>query len=351
MSDPLLVYGATGFTGRLVVQALLARGLRPLLAGRNRMRLEKMAGPLALDYRVAEVTDASALAALLTDIRVVVLTAGPFSQTATPMLTACLAAGAHYLDLTGECMVFDALSQFSRQAHARGCMVMPGCGFDVVATDCLACHVSGRLGDASQLAIGISGLNTATRGSLRTIAAQAGRPVLTRRHGALTAVEPGVVRRPFDFGCGARWSTAVTWGDVITAFHSTGIPDITVYFEETAPLVAMLTAGRTFGPLLQTAAAQAWLRAHADLFPEGPTRSEQRVHGCTIVAEAAAEDGRRVGSRLKTPEAYSFSAETVATIAQRALSGDTESGFHTPGRVYGADFVLQFTGVTREDVY
>jgi short subunit dehydrogenase-like uncharacterized protein len=360
MPDPLLVYGATGFTGRLVVDALLARGLRPVLAGRSRPRLEEMSAALDLPHRVGEIDNSNTIASLLTDIDVVLLAAGPFSQTAVPMMSACLEAGVHYLDLTGECKVFDALSHSGRTAVARGCMVMPGCGFDVVATDCLARHVATRLDGASQLAIGISGLNTATRGSLRTIAEQAGQPIVTRRRGSLASVEPGVMRRQFAYGCGDGWSTAVTWGDVVTAFHSTGIPDITVYFEETAPLVAMLTAGRTFGPLLQTGLAQSWLRAHAELFPDGPrtvagsdfsgTIRGQATDGCTIVAEATTADARLVSSRLKTPDAYSFSAQSAATIAQRALAGDTEAGFQTPARVYGADFVMQFAGVTREDL-
>jgi short subunit dehydrogenase-like uncharacterized protein len=158
------------------------------------------------------------------------------------------------------------------------------------------------------------------------------------------------VRRHFDYGDGDRWSTAITWGDVVSAFHTTGIPNIDVFFEETVPLVNMLTAGRTFGPLLQTPLAQAWLRAHVDLFPDGPTRTERAVHGCVIVAEARGTDGEMVVSRLKTPEAYSFSATTAAALAALAVDGDIEPGFQTPARVYGADFVMQFAGVVREDV-
>ena len=149
MSDPLLVYGATGFTGRLVVDALLARGIRPILGGRNRERLEHAAGALNLEYRVASVSDANALAALLSDLDVLLLAAGPFSQTAVPIVQACLASGVHYLDVTGECAVFESIAQFGGAAATRHCMVMPGCGFDVVASDCLARHVSQRQASSS----------------------------------------------------------------------------------------------------------------------------------------------------------------------------------------------------------
>jgi short subunit dehydrogenase-like uncharacterized protein len=347
-SDPLLIYGATGYTGALVVEAALARGLRPILGGRNKVRLEELARVHGLEFRAALLTDAAAVARLLTDVNIVLLTAGPFSETAVPMVDACLRRGIHYLDLTGECAVIDALSYRGAEARRRACMVMPGCGFDVVASDCLASHVSARLRGASRLAIGLSGLVTPTRGSLRTMAEQAGLAVRTLRDGRFVSVPPGTLRRRFDYGHGDGWSTAVSWGDIATAYHTTGIPNVEVYFEETTTFRAMLFAGRTLGPFLQLPLAQAYMKAHAPLFPEGPTATERAVHTCVIVAEARAGRGEQVTSRLRTPEAYSMSAQTASAIAQRALRGDVEPGFQTPARVYGCDFILQFQGVVRE---
>jgi short subunit dehydrogenase-like uncharacterized protein len=348
-SDPLLIYGATGYTGRLVVEAALGRGLRPILAGRNAATLEELSRRHHLEYRVGPLTSPDAITRLLKDIKVVLLAAGPFSVTALPTVTACLRRGIHYLDLTGECAVIERLSRLGDEAKQRNCMVMPGCGFDVVASDCLASHVSQRLPRASHLAIGLSGLVTPTRGSLRTIAEQAGMAVRTRRNGRFSSVPPAALRRRFDYGRGDGWSSAVTWGDVASAFHTTGIPNIDVYFEETPAFRTMLLAGRTFGPWFQLPLAQSWLKAHAELFPEGPTATERAVHSCVIVAEAESRDSRRV-SRQRTPEAYSLSAQTAAAIAQRAIGDDVECGFQTPARVYGADFILEFDGVTREDL-
>src|SRR4030095_16958798 len=131
-SDPLLVYGATGYTGRLIVDAAVRRGLRPILAGRDRERLEALASDCRCDYRVASLTDETALNAALHDVQAVLLTAGPFSETAMPMVTACVRAGVHYLDVTGECAVIERLLARSGEARRGNCMVMPGCGFDVV---------------------------------------------------------------------------------------------------------------------------------------------------------------------------------------------------------------------------
>ena len=349
-SDALLIYGATGFTGGLVVEAARARGLRPVLGGRNRVRLEALAASTGLEYRVAPLTDPDALERSLEAVDVALLVAGPFSETAPPMLEACLRTGTHYLDLTGECAAIEATLGKSAAARRCGRMVMPGCGFDIVASDCLASHVNRRLPGAEHLVIGLSGLVTPTRGSLRTIVEHAGMAVRTRRAGRFAAVPPAALRRRFDFGRGDGWSSAVTWGDVVTAFLTTGIPNIEVYFEETPAFRAMLLAGRTFGPLLQAPAAQAWMKAHAQFLPEGPSAAERAHHTCVVVAEAESADGRRAVSRLHTPEAYSLSAQTATAIAARALGGDVEAGFQTPARVYGADFILEFAGVSREDL-
>jgi short subunit dehydrogenase-like uncharacterized protein len=349
-SDPLLVYGATGYTGRLVVERATARGLRPILAGRSAARLEALASSYGCEFAAVPLTDTAALERLLRRVRVAILAAGPFSDTAIPMSSACLRAGTHYLDLTGECAVIESLFTHSEAARRRECMLMPGCGFDVVASDCLAAHVARRLPGASHLALGLSGLVTPTRGSLRTIAEHAGLGVRVRRGGEFAYVPPGTLRRRFDYGRGTGWSDAVTWGDVATAFHTTGIPNVEVYFEETPTFSAMLIAGRTLGPLLQAPMAQTWLKAHAQLFPEGPTATERAVHSCVVVAEARVDNGRTAVARLRTPEAYTFSAHSVVAIAERVMAGDVEFGCQTPGRVYGADFALGVDSVTREDL-
>src|SRR5262249_1367891 len=230
-ADPLLVYGATGYTGRLAVEALIGRGIHPILAGRNQARLEALASELGCDYRTAALRPEE-LSGLLRDVGVVLLAAGPFSATAAPMVDACLKAGVHYLDLTGECDVIHALSRRSHDARRQKCMIMPGCGFDVVASDCLAGHVATGVPRAAHHAIGLAGLVTPTRGSLRTIAEGAGVGVRIRRNGILTSVPPGALRRRFDYQSipsETGWSSAVTWGDVASAFHTTGIPNITVY--------------------------------------------------------------------------------------------------------------------------
>ena len=350
MSDALLIYGATGFTGKLITTAAVALGLRPVLGGRDEAKLARSAAGLGLEYRVAPLSDGERLLAALRDIEVVMHAAGPFSETAPPMVDACLRACAHYLDISGEVPVIERLVRRHQEARRRRIMVMPAVGFDVVPSDCLAAHVANRLPGAERLTIGISGLKFATRGSAKTMAEHAGCGVVVRRDGTITSVPPGALWRPFDYGVGPRRSLNISWGDVSSAFYTTGIPNIDVYFEATPTLHAMLLASRYLGWMLGTAPWQMWLKACADALPEGQTEAERAATEMVIVAEVENREGRRAVARLRTPEAYTFTGNSAAAIAQRALRGDRENGFQTPGRVYGPDFVLSFNGVHREDL-
>jgi short subunit dehydrogenase-like uncharacterized protein len=350
MSDPLLIYGATGYTGRLITAAAVALGLRPVLCGRNEAKLEASAAALGLEHRVAAITEPDRLAAVLCGIEVVLHAAGPFSATSRPMVDACLRSGAHYLDIAGEVLVLDALVRRDAEARARQIMIMPAVGFDVVPSDCLAAHVARRLPGASRLAIGLSGLRFATRGSAKTLAEHAGYGVLVRRDGLITPVPSGALSRVFDYGAGPRPSLNISWGDVASAFYTTGIPNIEVYFEATPMLHAMLLASRYLGGILSTGPWQTWLKAWAGILPEGRSADERAASAMVIVAEADDGARRRACARLRTPEAYTFSGITAAAIAQRVLRGDLEVGFQTPARLYGPDFILSFAGVGREDL-
>jgi len=266
------------------------------------------------------------------------------------MVDACLRTGTHYLDVTGEIPVIEALAGRNAEARERRTMIMPGVGFDVVPSDCLAAHVAARLPAAQRLVLGLKGLRFATRGSAKTLAEHASYGVKVRRNGVITPVPAGSLQRAFDYGDGLRPSINVSWGDVASAYYTTGIRNIEVYFETTPMLRGMLMASRYFGWILGTAPWQAWLKAQADLLPEGPTEEQRAAAEMVLVAEAEDDAGRRVASRLRTPEAYTFTGMTGPAVAQRVLKGDFEVGFQTPARVYGGDLVLSFPDVWREDL-
>jgi short subunit dehydrogenase-like uncharacterized protein len=349
-SSSLLLYGATGYTGRLVASEAMRQGLRPILCGRSGSRIEALARGLGLEHRVAPLEQPARLDAVLRDVRVVLNLAGPFVRTASPLVSACLRAGSHYLDVTGEVPVVEAVRRRDVDARERDVMLMPAVGFDVVPSDCLAAHVAARLPGATHLYIGVGNLALLSRGSAKTFLQFAGKAIQVRCDGELRGVPAGTRERIFDYGDGGRPSSLVTWGDVASAYYTTGIPNIETYFETNPALRAALRLSRFFGPLLATPLWQTWLNAHADMRPEGPSDAQRAARFAVIVAEAAGGGGRRAVSRLRTPDAYTFTARCAVGVARRALDGDLEPGFQTPARVYGPDLVLAFPGVSREDV-
>jgi short subunit dehydrogenase-like uncharacterized protein len=348
MAGKFMIYGATGYTGKLVARAAKALGLRPLLAGRNDVRLKTVAGQHGFECRTIDLGDAAGLRSALSGIAVVLHVAGPFSRTSKPMLNACLEAKAHYLDITGEIDVFEACAARDAEARKAGIMVMPGVGFDVVPSDCLAAHLRRRLPDAIDLTLAISGLGKASRGTAKTSIESIAKASRVRRGGRI--VELDAPRRDFDFGQGAKSSVVVGWGDVATAYHSTGIPDITVYFDPAPELERLLKLGGIARWLLSTPPAQRMLRRYIDRQPEGPSEAERRAGHAILLGEAVNAAGQKVASRLLTPEGYTLTAMTSLEIARRTLAGEALPGFQTPSRVFGPDFISGFAGCSREDL-
>jgi short subunit dehydrogenase-like uncharacterized protein len=331
----LLLYGARGYTGKLILAAARDR-LRVTPAARG--PAPPLDGALALDLG-----DAPALRRALVRHPVVLNCAGPFAATWQPLVEACLETGTHYLDVTGEWAVFEAIRARDAEARARGVMLLPGVGFDVVASDCLAAHVARRLPGATRLQIGISALELVSRGSARTILASAGEKVRVRRGGRLVE-EARTLEAWFDFGRGPQAAHAVSWGDLVTAFHTTGIPDVEVYFEATPLVVGLGFVNRTFGWLAKSPLGQRLARANLALLPPGPEPHVRARLATTVVARADDPFGGRVESRLVTPEAYTFTAAAAVEIAERVLAGAVRPGFQTPAGLFGPDLVLGLGG-------
>ena len=228
MSD-WLVYGAYGYTGRLIAQRALERGHRPVLAGRDRARVEQLARELSLPCRVFDLADGDRVARGLEGMSAVLHAAGPFVRTWRPMVDACIEAGAHYLDITGEIAVFEGLHSLDRAARDAGVALLPGVGFDVVPTDCAAAKVARRLVAPVELDLAFHARGGISRGTLKTAIEGLGGPGKARRDGRIVDVPIGALQREIPFSDRQRTGVAIPWGDVSTAYHSTGIPDVTVY--------------------------------------------------------------------------------------------------------------------------
>jgi short subunit dehydrogenase-like uncharacterized protein len=340
----LLIYGATGYTGQLIARQALAEGLRPVVAGRNAHKVAGLASALGLEGRVFSVDRRETVREQLAGVRCLLNVAGPFSHTARPLLDACLESGTHYLDVTGEIDVFELAASLDGRARAAGIMLLPGVGFDVVPSDCLAALVARQLEQPVSLELGILSVGgRVSQGTAKTAVESVGAPARVRRLGKIMELPPGSPARTFDFGRGPRPVVAVSWGDVATAYYSTGAPNITVYFPA-RPLSLLLRAARWLGPLLRTAPMQAMLKRAIERRPPGPD-TEQLEKGLTIVvAEGSDASGRIASARLQTPNGYKLTALAAVDIARRVLDGDWRPGFQTPSLAYGADYVLGLPG-------
>jgi short subunit dehydrogenase-like uncharacterized protein len=281
---------------------------------------------------------------------VVLNCAGPFSRTAAALVDGCVRARAHYLDITGEIAVFEALARRDAEARGAGVTLLPGAGFDVVPSDCLAAHVARRLPTARQLTLAFSAGTRMSRGTALTALENAPAGGLVRRAGALVRVPSGWRTRRIDFGDGAQPAITIPWGDVATAYHTTGIPDIEVYVALPLAVRAGMRAARVLGPLLATGVVQRALAARVRRGPPGPTAEERARRRSRLWAEARDPAGQVVQARLVTPESYELTSITALDLAARALRGELPPGYQTPARACGADYILGFPEVSREDV-
>jgi short subunit dehydrogenase-like uncharacterized protein len=346
----LLIYGANGYTGALIARRAVERGLSPVLAGRDGAAVERLATALGLASRDFGLDDPAALDEGLSGARAVLHCAGPFSRTSRPMADACLRAGAHYLDITGEGEVFAALAARDAEARSRGVTLLPGAGFDVVPSDGLAAHLAARLPGAARLTLAFRASAGPSRGTALTMVEGLHRGGMIRRGGVLTPVPAAWRIRDFDFGRGPETCMTIPWGDVWTAWHSTGIPDIEVYMAAPAGLRAFSMASRHLGPLLGSRWVQSALAALVRARVSGPD-ADARARGRSLLhGEAEHADGRRVAARLVAPEGYAFTALAAVECAERVLAGQARPGFLTPSLAFGPDLPLALPGVERIDL-
>jgi short subunit dehydrogenase-like uncharacterized protein len=265
------------------------------------------------------------------------------------MIEACLRKKVHYLDITGEIAIFESCAARDAEAKKAGVMLMPGTGFDVVPTDCLAAHLKQRLPGAIRLALGFQALSRTSRGTATTMVENVDKGGMVRRGGKLTPVPQGYRTRTIDFGRGPRKAVTFPWGDVATAWYSTKIPDIEVYVAVPTAMRVGMKVMPLVAPLLASAPMQKFLKARLQAGSPGPN-AEERARGKSLVwGEAEDDAGGRMVARLSTPESYSLTAESALTIARRVDAGGANPGYKTPSLAFGPDFVLELTGVTRTD--
>ena len=342
-----MIYGANGYTGELIAQEAKRRSLAPILAGRNREPIEALGRELDLPTRVVGLEEPEALERSLKNVDLVLHCAGPFVRTSPPMLEACLTTGTHYLDITGEIAVFESVIPLEEKAKAVGVALLPGVGFDVVPTDCLAASLAEALSDATDLELAFTASGgSASRGTLKTMIEALPDTGAVRKNGKITSVPLAFDSKVIEFSCGKRWAMTIPWGDISTALHSTGIPNIRVYSGQS---LRAIRRARRMRPLLRFAGLKPvkrllqWFVGRTVTGPDQATRDSTRTFIWGRVVNAA---GESVTGTLEAPEGYAFTVLSSVECARRVLDGAVAPGAWTPSCAFGSGFVGELPGVS-----
>jgi len=347
--NSFLLYGANGYTGRLIAQMASGYDLKPILAGRNESSIKSLAESLALSYRVLDLSDTEKLCEVLREVPLVLHAAGPFLHTSSLMIEACIASKTHYLDITGEIPVFEAAKLYDAKAKQAGIMLMPGVGFDVVPTDCTALYLKEHMPDATHLKLAFAMIGgKLSHGTAATMTENMGEGGMVREKG-------NIVRKPLgqkgfwvDFGLKKLFVMSIPWGDISTAYTTTGIQNIETYAAASPKTFSLLKWQFFYNWILRTSFVRNQARKKIKLKPAGPSDEMRSKAKSLVWGEVQNAVGEKKSVRLECPEGYTLTGLSSLIIIKKVLEGNLKTGYQTPAGVYGADLVMEIPGVTRD---
>ena len=346
MKNNWMIYGANGYTGRLILEEAKKRGMNPILAGRNKHALEEICAETGLECRVFDLEDTTSVKQAMEGINVVLHCAGPFSATSQPMIEACLANGCHYLDITGEISVFANAHRQSDEACRADIVLMPGVGFDVVPTDCLAARLVEKLPAATELLLAFESGGRMSPGTAKTSVEGLAGGGCVREDGKLKWVPLAWKTREIPFRHGKRLAMTIPWGDVFTAFISTGIPDIEVYMAAPPSTIMRVKRIRMLRPLLSMQWVQNAMKRRIEKSVKGPGTKARQGSEMQLWGQASSADGRSVSATMTTPDGYDVTVMASLGIVGYLLETEVEGGFYTPSLLMGSAFAESLPGIS-----
>jgi len=347
MSDTkVLIYGANGYTGELIARLASSYNLKPTLGGRNEFFIKKLANTLELPYKIVELNDIEKLDQIVSQFSLVINAAGPFSQTAKFMVESCIRNSVHYTDINGDISCFELVKEYNQQAIEKNCMLMPGVGFDVVPTDCIAQLLHENLTDAVDLKIAFATVgSTISHGTANTMTEKMGEGGARRVNGVIVSANLGEHGMMVDFGEKNLFCMSIPWGDISTAFQTTGIPNIETFTCVNPILYKRLKYQKIFNWLLRTSAARRYAKNKIKNRPAGPSQSMRENGKCFVWGKATNLAGETKEALLNGPEGYAFTAHSSLIIAKKILSGNWKAGYQTPAGCYGFKLAEKVPGV------
>lgn len=347
----VVLYGSYGYTGELIAQECKHSNLLVLLAGRNETKLKQQATKYNFPHQVADVSDHKTLVTVLRRASLLIHCAGPFQYTAHQLVKACLEAGTHYTDISGEFEVFESLTQYSDEAQAKQLIIMPGVGFDVVPSDCLALHLKNRLPSATHLQLAFTmGKGGLSRGTSKTMIEGMGNGSCVRENGKIKSIALGEKIMTVDFGSFKRTTLCIPWGDISTAWRSTNIPNIEVYSGVSSSAIRGAKLSNYLGWLLKSRWVKNYLQKQVDKKPAGPSEQRRNEGRSYLWGKVWNEKREEHTTLLETINGYSLTAKTAVLIAKKILNSANTAGCSTPAQYFGADLILEIETTNRTDV-
>lgn len=347
-SSNFLLYGANGYTGRLIIDLAAAYGLKPILAGRNEKSILQLADKYSLDYRIFDLSEKAKLIDALNEVPLVLNAAGPFRYTARQMAEACLETKTHYIDITGEIEVFEMLKSKDDAAKQAGIILLAGAGFDVVPTDCMALWLKQQLPAAIKLQLAFASAGSGvSHGTAHTMIEGLGMGGAVRKNGKIIPKPLGHKGMWVDFGPKKLFVMSIPWGDVSTAFYTTGIPDIEAFTAVPLNVYRSLKLQSMFNWILRTKLVKDLARKKINSAPAGPSAEKRKSSVSYVWGKVEDANGNSITGRMVTPDGYTLTAHSSLIIAKKILQNHLKPGYHTPAGLYGADLVLEVPGSQR----
>ena len=351
-SNSFLLYGANGYSGELIARYAKQYDLQPILAGRRKEVIEPLAIKFGFTYRIFDVNDTPALLAALKEVKVVMNAAGPFQFTARQLIEACLVTGTHYLDINGDISIFEMIKSYDAAAKKAGIMLLPGAGFDVVPTDCLALHLKKLLPDAVSLQLAFATLGGGlSHGTATTMVNKLGEGGAVRKNGKIVRQPLGKKGMWVEFSAGGSikniFVMTIPWGDISTAHFTTGIPDIESYTGMPKKIFYLLKLQPLFNWLLRTGLVRNWLKKKINKKPAGPSDKQRSKSLSLVWGQARNTAGKTATARLIGPDGYTLTAYSALIIVKKVLQETFTPGYQTPATAYGEELVMEIPGVQR----
>jgi short subunit dehydrogenase-like uncharacterized protein len=349
----IAVYGATGYTGRLVAAELQRRDMQIVLSGRDPQRLREIAGDLSLtgaEFRAATIDHEAGLVSAFRDCDAVVNCAGPFISFGAPVVRAAIAAGCHYVDTSAEQLhvkrTFDTASEDAQRA---GITVIPAMGYDIVPGDFIA-HVTGqRVEPIDRLVLGNGTARfDMTRGTMRSALMLMRGGDVRYENGAWRPGGGRIRRARMQFPRDAKPTPMVKFagGEVISIPRHLVVRDVEVSMrsDAVAPRAfafAVPAMTRIMSLMLRTP-LRAGLDRLVGRLPEGPETDARQSAAFSFVAEAVGEDGRKARGTIEGTDIYGITAVIAAEGVRRLVQDGAPAGVRAPAEAFDVEDFLGF---------